>query len=186
MIHAIESCIEIPVTIKSSPHPAEKDERIGNNETQNVSVLNDPKKHRYTAIPSALDVGRVAHTYAPIPSTLDVGQVAHQSVVAGGIVLGDAAYSAVGIFPYHGGPKGFEKKNIEVIYVNETFSTEHCCGIIGRANGFGMYDCFCTKKKCSVKAHHKSKFIPRTSLFFAPGANESAFCCHFADSLKKL
>jgi len=37
-----------------------------------------------------------------------------------------------------------------------------------------------------VKAHHKSKFIPMTSLFFAPGANESAFCCHFADSLKKL
>ena len=49
-----------------------------------------------------------------------------------------------------------------------------------------MYDCFCTKKKCSVKAHHKSKFIPKTSLFFAPGTNESAFCCHFTDSLKKL
>ena len=62
----------------------------------------------------------------------------------------------------------------------------HCCGIIDRANGSGMYDHFCPKKKCSVKAHHNSKFIPKTSLFFATGTNESAFCCHFADSLKKL
>jgi hypothetical protein len=199
MLHTIESCIKIIVT---SPYPAEEEERIGNNEKQNMRVLDDPKKHRNTAIPSALDVGQVAHrnTAIPsaldvdqvahrntaIPSTLDVGQVAHQSVVAGGIVLGDVAYSAVGIFPYHGGPKGLKKKNIKVIYVNETFSMEHCCGIIGRANSFGMYDRFCTKKKCCVKAHHKSKFIPRTSLFSAPGANESAFCCHFEDSLKKL
>ena len=139
------------------------------------------------AIPSALDFGQVAHRNAPILSALDGGQVARQSMVAGGIVLGDAACSVIGIFPYHGCPKGFEKKkNIEVIYVNETFSTEHCCGVIGEANGFGLYDHFCTKKNCTVKAHHKSKFIPKTSLFFAPGANESAFCCHFADSLKKL
>lgn len=186
MLHAIETCIEITVTIKSSPYPAEEDERIGNNETRNAGILDDPKKHRKAAIPSALDFGQVAHRNAPIPSTLDGGQVARQSMVAGGIVLGDAACRVVGIFPYHGGPKGFEKKNIEVIYVNETFSTERCCGIIGRANGFGLYDRFCTKKNCSVKAHHKSKFIPMTSLFFAPGANESAFCCHFADSLKKL
>jgi hypothetical protein len=106
-------------------------------------------------------------------------------MVAGGIVLGDVAYSAIGIFPYHGGPKGFEKEDIKVIYVNDTFSMEHCCGIIGRANGVGMYDCFCTKK-CCVKAHHKSKFIAKTSLFFVPGANESAFCCHLVYSLKKL
>ena len=38
---------------------------------------------------------------------------------------------------------------------------------------------FAQKKDCSVKAHLKSKFIPETSLFFAPGANDSAFCCHF-------
>jgi hypothetical protein len=120
MLHAIESCIKITVTIKSPPYPAEEDERIGNNETRNASLLDDPKKHRNAAIPSALDVGLVANTNAAFPSTVDVGQVAHQSVVAEGIVLGDAAYSAVGIFPYHGGPKGFEKKNVEVIYVNET------------------------------------------------------------------
>ena len=66
------------------------------------------------------------------------------------------------------------------------FQRSVAAGIIGRANGFGLYDCFCTKKNCSVKAHHKSTFIPKTSLFFAPGANESAFCCHFVDSLKKL
>ena len=63
---------------------------------------------------------------------------------------------------------------------------ECCCGIIGRANGYGMYDCFRTKIKCCVKAHRKSKFIPNTSLFFVPGANESAFCCHFVYSLKNV
>jgi hypothetical protein len=78
------------------------------------------QKDRNTAIPSALDVGQFAQKNILIPSTLDVGQVACQSVVAGRIILGDVAYSAVGIFPYHGGPKGFEKKNVEVIYVNET------------------------------------------------------------------
>ncbi len=87
------------------------------------------------------------HISTTIPSTLDDLRFTRQSVVAGGIILGDAAYSAVGIFPYHGGPKGFETKNVKIIYVNETFSMEHCCGIIGKANGFGMYDCFCTKKK---------------------------------------
>ncbi len=100
MLHAIETCIEITVTIKSSPYPAEDDERIGNNETRNAGILDDPKKHRNAAIPSALDFGQVAHRNAPIPYSLDVGQVACRSVVAGGIVFGDAAYSAVGIFPY--------------------------------------------------------------------------------------
>ena len=169
MLHAVESCIEITVTIKSSPYPAEHDAKIGNKGSRNASVINDWNKY----------------TSASIPSTLDVPQCTRQSIVAGGTVLGDAACIAVGIFPHHGGPKGFEKKNVEVIYVNETFSTERCCGIIGRANGFGMYDRFCTKKKCYIKAHHKSKFIPNASHFFAPGANESAFCCHFVYSLKK-
>ena len=108
MLHAIESCIKITITIKSSPYPAEEDERIGNNEAQNASVLGDPKKHRNAAITSTLDVGQVAHRNAPMPSTLDVGQVAHQSMVAGVIILEDVAYSDVGIFPYHGGPKDFE------------------------------------------------------------------------------
>jgi hypothetical protein len=132
-------------------------------------MLNDCKIHRKTSI----------------PSTLDVPQVTHQSIIAGGTVLEDATYSAVGIFPYYGGPKGFEMKNVKVIYVNETFSMEHCCGIIGRAKGVGTYNCFSTKKKCHVKAHHKSKFIPNTSLFFAPDAHKSAFCCHLVHSLKK-
>jgi hypothetical protein len=60
MLHAIESCIEITVTIKSSTYPAEEEERIGNNETHNASVLDDPKKHRNSAILSALDVRQVA------------------------------------------------------------------------------------------------------------------------------
>ena len=145
MLHAIESCIKITVTIKSSPYPAEEDERKGYNETRNVGVLDDPKKNSYAAIPSVLDGGQVDHKNAPIPSTLDGGQVAHQSVVAGGIILGDAAYSVVGIFPYHGGPKGFKKKNIEVIYVNETFSTEHCCGVIGKAKASACMIAFAQK-----------------------------------------
>ena len=110
MLHAIESCIEITVTIKSSPYPAEEDDRIGNNETQNVSVLDDLKKHRNAAIPSVLDVSQFDHRNAPTPSTLDVGQVACHSVVAGGIILGDAAYSAIRIIPYHGGPKGLRRR----------------------------------------------------------------------------
>ena len=100
----------------------------------------------------------------------------------GGSVIREAAYATVGIFPYRGGSKGFERKNVDIVYINETFTLD-CCGIIGRANGFGMYDRFCTKKECSVKAHLKSKFIPETSLFFAPGANDSAFCCHFVCGL---
>ena len=60
MLHAIETCIEITVTIKSSPYPAEEDERIGNNDTRNAGILDDPKKHRNAAIPSALDVSQVA------------------------------------------------------------------------------------------------------------------------------
>jgi hypothetical protein len=120
---------------------------------------------------------------ATLPTTLHDKRAARQSVVAGGTVLGEAAHTAVGIFPYRGGPKGFETKNVGIAYVNVTFTSDHCCGIIGRANGFGMYDCFCTKKGCSVKAHLKSKFIPETSLFFAPGANDSAFCCHFVCGL---
>jgi hypothetical protein len=83
--------------------------------------------------------------------TLDVRQVACRSIVAGGIVIGDASYSAVGIFPYHGDPQGFEMKNVKGIFVNETFSTEHCCGIIGRVYGFGMHDSFCTKRSVGSK-----------------------------------
>ena len=87
MLHAIESCIEKTITIKSSPYLAVEDERKGYNETQNAGVLNDPKKHSNEAIPSVLDGGQVDHRNAPIPSTLDGGQVAHQSVVAGGMFL---------------------------------------------------------------------------------------------------
>jgi hypothetical protein len=120
---------------------------------------------------------------ATLPSTLHDKRAARQSVVTGGSVHGEAAYATVGIFPYCGGPKGFKRKNVDIVYINKTFTLNRCCGIIGRANGFGMYDRFCTKKGCSVKAHLKSKFFPETSLFFAPGANDSAFCCHFVCGL---
>ena len=149
MLHDTESCIKTTVTIKLPPCDAEQVAKIGNEITQIASI------HNYTKY----------HTNARSPLTLNVRQVGRRSVVAGGIVVGDVVYSAVGIFPYQGGPKGFETKNVEDIFVNETFSRERCCGIIGRANGFSMYDRFCTKKKCGVKAHQKPKFTPNTSPF---------------------
>lgn len=84
-------------------------------------------------------------------STLHDKLAARQSVVAGGSVIGEAAYAAVGIFPYSGGPKGFESKNVGIVHINETFTLDRCCGIIGRANGFGMYDRFCTKNDALSK-----------------------------------
>ena len=99
MLHAVESCIEITVTIKSSPYPAEQDAKIGNKGSRNASVINDRNKRTNTTI----------------PSTLDVPQFTGQSLVAGGTILGDVACITVGIFLHHGGLKGFEKKNVEVI-----------------------------------------------------------------------
>lgn len=87
------------------------------------------------------------------------------------------------MFPYRGGPKGFEKSKVDVVFVDERFSTERCCGIIGNANGFGTFDRFCVKKECLVKAHKKSKFFPHKMLSFAPGSGDSAFCCHFTHEL---
>jgi hypothetical protein len=118
-----------------------------------------------------------------LTSFLDNHAARQKVCVAGGTVIGEAAHAAVGIYPYHGGPKSFETKNVDVVHINVTFTLDHCCGIIGKANDFGMFDRFCTKKGCSVKAHLKSKFIPETSLFFAPGANDSEFCCHFVHGL---
>ena len=88
---------------------------------------------------------------ATLPSTLHDKRAACQSVVAGGSVLREAAYATVGIFSYRGGPKGFERKNVDIVYINETFTLDRCCGIIGRANGFGMYDRFCAKKNALSK-----------------------------------
>lgn len=97
--------------------------------------------------------------------------------------MGHAASGVIGMFPYRGGPKGFEKTRVDVVFVDECFSTDRCCGIIGNANGFGLFDRFCVKKECSVKAHNKTRFIPHKALYFAPGSGGSAFCCHFAYKL---
>ncbi len=78
---------------------------------------------------------------ATLPSALHDKRAARQSVIAGGTVIGEAAYATVGIFPCEG-PKGFERKNVDIVYINETFTLDCCCRIIGRANGFGMYDRF--------------------------------------------
>ena len=106
---------------------------------------------------------------ATLPSTLHDKQAACQSVVAGGSVPGEAAYATVGIFPYHGGPKGFERKNVNIVYINETFFLDRCCGIIGRANGFGMYDHFCTKKDALSK-HISNQNSYQRHLFSLPRA----------------
>jgi hypothetical protein len=102
---------------------------------------------------------------ATIPSTLDVLQFTRQSLIAERTVLGDAACITVGIFPHHGGQKGFKKKNVEVIYVNETFSMEHCCSIIGRANGLGMYDCFLHEKEVLCQSSSQIKIHPQHIYF---------------------
>ena len=171
----MEDSTKITVTIKLiTSYNAEHKEKQVNKETSDTIVIDDP-----------ISITQYSKKFwsSTLPSTLHDKQAARQSVVAGGSVIGEAAYAAVGIFPYSGGPKGFESKNVGIVHINETFTLDRCCGIIGRANGFGMYDRFCTKKGCSVKAHLKSKFIPERSLFFAPGANDSAFCCHFVSGL---
>ena len=200
MFHSIEDSAEITVTIKlitscNAEHKvkqlnketsdkivieqqtscnAEHKEKQVNKETSDTIVIDNPNPNTQCS---------KKFWKITLTSTLHDKLAARQSVVAGGRVIGEAAYAAVGIFPYSGGPKGFESKNVGIVHINETFTLDRCCGIIGRANGFGMYDRFCTKKGCSVKAHLKSKFIPERSLFFAPGANDSAFCCHFVSGL---
>ncbi len=98
--------------------------------------------------------------------------VSHQGTVAaaGGVVIGHATSGVIGKFPYQGGPKGFDKLRVDVIYVDECFLTERCCGIIGKANGFGIFDRFCVKNECLVKAHKKSHFSPTRRFLLHLGA----------------
>ncbi len=51
--------------------------------------------------------------------------VSHQGTVtaAGGVVVGHIASGVIGMFPYQGGPNGFEKLRVDVVYVDECFST---------------------------------------------------------------
>jgi len=83
MLHDTESCIKTTVTIKLPPCDAEQVAKIGNEITRIASV------HDYTK----------KHTNATICLTLNVWQVGRRSIVAGGIIVGDAAYSAVGVLP---------------------------------------------------------------------------------------
>ncbi len=116
---------------------AEHKEKQVNKETSDTIVIDDPTPNtQYSKM----------FWNATLPSTLHDKRAACQSVVAGGSVIWEAAYATVGIFPYHGGPKGFERKNVDIVYINETFTLDRCCGIIGRTNGFGMYKHCCTKK----------------------------------------
>jgi hypothetical protein len=134
----MEGRVKITVTIKLRPScNAEHKEKQVNKETSDTIVI-------YAPTPTMPYSKKIWNT--TLPTTSHDKRAACQSGVAGGTVLGEAVHIAVGIFPYHGGPKGFETENVDIVYVNETFTSDHCCGIIVRANGFGMYDRFCTKK----------------------------------------
>ena len=90
----------------------------------------------------------------------------------------------LGLFPYCGGPKGFERGHVPVVtIVDSTFTRERCCGIIGKGSGYGMFDRFCIKKHCTVKAHGAVKFRPYTQCYYAPSSNDSAYCGFFVHGL---
>ena len=93
---------------------AEHKEKQVNKETSDMIVIDAPTPNM-----------QYSKTFwnATLPSTLHDKRAARQSVVAGGSVLGEAVYATVGIFPYLGGPKGLERKNVNIFYTNKTF---HC------------------------------------------------------------
>jgi hypothetical protein len=112
----------------------------------------------------------------------DVRLRAHARSAAAGRIRGNAdaiQNRAVGLFPYRGGPKGFERGSVGVVTVDSMFTRERCCGMIGKGNGYGMFDRFCTKKNCTVKSHGAVKFHPVTQYYYAPASNDSAYCCFF-------
>ncbi len=103
MFHSMEDSTEITVTIKLlTSCNAEHKEKQVNKETSDTIVIDAPTPNT-----------QYSKTIwnATLSSTLHNKQAACQSVIAGGSVLGEAAYATVGIFPYRGGPKGFERKN---------------------------------------------------------------------------
>ncbi len=95
----MEDSIKITVTIKQlTLCNAEHKEKQVNKETSDMIVINDPTPNtQYSK----------KFWNATLPSTLHDKRAARQSVIAGGSVIGEAAYATVGIFPYCGGPKGF-------------------------------------------------------------------------------
>lgn len=125
MLHAMKVQIKIKVTIKIE-HEAE----LVSKQTWNTNIINARTTHAQN---------KNNPWNANIPSHKDLLYDSHQFIVARGVVLGGAAYSAFGIFPYCGGPKGYEIKYVGVACANETFSMEHCCGIIDRGNGLGVW-----------------------------------------------
>ena len=144
MFHSIEDSAEITVTIKlitscNAEHKvkqlnketsdkivieqqtscnAEHKEKQVNKETSDTIVIDNPNPNTQCS----KKFWKITFT-----STLHDKLAARQSVVAGGSVIGEAAYAAVGIFPYRGGPKGFERKNVDIVYITETFTLDHCC-----------------------------------------------------------
>ena len=168
MFHSMEDSTEITVTIKLlTLFNVEHKEKQLNKETSDTIVIElltlcnaehkEKQVNKETSDTIVSDAQTPNTQYskkfwnATLPSTLHDKRAARQSVVAGGSVLGEAAYATVGIFPYRGGPKGFKRKNVNIVYINETMTLDCCCGIIGRANGFGVYDYFCTKKDALSK-----------------------------------
>ena len=88
----MEDSIKITVTIKLlTLCNAEHKEKQVNKETSDTIVIDDPTPNmQYSK----------KFWNATLPSTLHDKRAACQSVVAGGSILGEAAYTTVGIFPY--------------------------------------------------------------------------------------
>ena len=133
MFYSIEDSTEITVTIKlltscNAEHKekqlnketsetivielltlcnAEHKEKQVNKETSDMIVIDDPTPNMQHS---------KKFWNATLPSTLHDKWAARQSVVAGGSVLGEAAFATVGIFSYHRGPKGFERKKVDIVY----------------------------------------------------------------------
>ncbi len=95
---------------------AEHKEKQVNKETSDTIVIDAPTSNTQNS---------KKFWNATLPSTLHDKQAACQSVIAGGSVLGEAAYATVGIFPYRGGPKGF-KRRMSTLFI----STKHFFWIV--------------------------------------------------------
>lgn len=57
------------------------------------------------------------------------------SIDLGGTLVGEAAQRFIRLLPYRGGPKGFGSTKVDVVYVDESFSTKHCMASLAMPPG---------------------------------------------------
>ena len=137
----MEDSTKITVTIKLTSCNAEHKEKQLNKETSDMIVIElltlcnaehkEKQVNKETSDTIVIDASTSNMQYskkiwnATLPSTLHNKRVVRQSVIARGSVLWEAAYATVGIFPYGGGPKGFKRKNVDIV-----LSTKHLHWIV--------------------------------------------------------